>query len=162
MKKKYRVVAVEFLEPEPDRETNNRVKIVVVTENGVMAQDLTGALIAATDDGQVHIRLDTLEPAQLTGHSIPKIVDLFLAEHPQVARHTGEAQGTTCADRGATNCASTYVTNGGMHCPACCSDNIEGGEWKSDAGWATQDVRCLSCNARWQDVYTLSTFKLLT
>lgn len=161
MKKKYHVVAVEFLEPELRQQVNSSVEIVVVTENKVMAQGLTGALIAATDGDQVHIRLDTIEPTRLTEHSIPKIVELFLIDHPLVACHTENAEESTCADHSTRNCPGMYVSGGGVHCPACCADNIEGGEWNSEAGQATQNVRCLNCEARWQDVYTLTTFNLI-
>ena len=52
--------------------------------------------------------------------------------------------------------ANTYVQEGGMHCPACGSEGIEGDFVTTGGGEASQGMRCLKCDARWTDIYTLN------
>jgi DNA-directed RNA polymerase subunit RPC12/RpoP len=51
---------------------------------------------------------------------------------------------------------AAYLKAGGVKCPYCGSDDIKGGFieviWES----AYQPVRCLACDKRWTDVYTLT------
>ncbi|HOX42935.1 MAG TPA: hypothetical protein PK668_05035 [Myxococcota bacterium] len=49
-----------------------------------------------------------------------------------------------------------YLASGGVFCPHCHADDIEGGPVEISAGEATQEVTCLKCEAVWQDVYTLT------
>ena len=42
---------------------------------------------------------------------------------------------------------------GDTACPACRSDEIDGGPVDINEGHAVQDVRCLSCTATWDNVY---------
>ena len=51
--------------------------------------------------------------------------------------------------------ANTYVQEGGVHCPACGSEGIEGTFVTTGGGEASQEMRCLACEARWTDIYTL-------
>jgi hypothetical protein len=49
-----------------------------------------------------------------------------------------------------------YVQNGGNRCPFCTSYEIEGtGQVQTDAGYAWQPIKCLSCDEHWNDVYKL-------
>ena len=48
-----------------------------------------------------------------------------------------------------------YVANGGVNCPVCNSENIEGSHMEADAGGAWQEVYCSDCGENWQDVYRL-------
>ena len=40
-------------------------------------------------------------------------------------------------------------------CLNCGSSNIEGGSINIDAGGATQDISCLTCDSTWTDLYKL-------
>ena len=48
-----------------------------------------------------------------------------------------------------------YLENGGVRCPFCDSDDLEGGFIEVDEGGACQEVRCLACERRWRDSYKL-------
>ncbi|MFQ5491992.1 MAG: hypothetical protein ACE5GE_14845 [Phycisphaerae bacterium] len=48
-----------------------------------------------------------------------------------------------------------YLKGGGVRCPFCDGDQIEGGPVEIDEGQAIQPVGCLNCDRRWNDVYTL-------
>jgi hypothetical protein len=54
-----------------------------------------------------------------------------------------------------------YLTNRGLRCPICKSDNTT-----TDSGWdvgdntGSQDARCLDCDAAWTDFYRLDDVKL--
>lgn len=48
-----------------------------------------------------------------------------------------------------------YVAHGGNHCPACGSENLEGGHVSIHAGRAVQEVTCDDCCAEWEDNYKL-------
>ena len=48
-----------------------------------------------------------------------------------------------------------YLACGGLRCPFCNSDQIEGDEWDADSGSATQEVGCKDCGESWLDVYKL-------
>lgn len=43
-------------------------------------------------------------------------------------------------------------------CPACGSDQVEGGETTIMPGSAKQDVNCASCDVEWCEYYTLESF----
>lgn len=49
-----------------------------------------------------------------------------------------------------------YAENHGAFCPVCQSNDIEGESFEVDAHSAWQRVRCLSCDAQWNDVYKLT------
>ncbi|HOX57864.1 MAG TPA: hypothetical protein PLC99_13335 [Verrucomicrobiota bacterium] len=49
-----------------------------------------------------------------------------------------------------------YLASGGIFCPHCRGEDIEGGPVDISAGEATQEVTCLECEAVWHDVYTLT------
>ena len=48
-----------------------------------------------------------------------------------------------------------YVTGGYSKCPACLSENIEGGAVDIDANIATQPMNCTECGRHWTDVFRL-------
>jgi predicted Zn-ribbon and HTH transcriptional regulator len=49
-----------------------------------------------------------------------------------------------------------YTEDHGAFCPACQSNEIEGGAFEADANCAWQHVRCRSCGAEWNDTYELT------
>ena len=48
-----------------------------------------------------------------------------------------------------------YIKKGGVRCPNCTSDNLNGGSIEIDGGCAYQGVCCLDCAAEWVDEYKL-------
>ena len=48
-----------------------------------------------------------------------------------------------------------YIKKSGVCCPACGSDEIEGGFVEIDSGHAWQPVGCNECDAEWNDIYNL-------
>ena len=42
------------------------------------------------------------------------------------------------------------------HCSSCGSDQLDGGTYEADANYVTALVRCLDCQQRWREGYTLS------
>jgi len=48
-----------------------------------------------------------------------------------------------------------YVEQGGVSCPYCGSDQLEGGSVEIDGAFANQEVRCLVCRQDWTDEYKL-------
>lgn len=48
-----------------------------------------------------------------------------------------------------------YLKAKGVRCPYCGSEDLNAGGVEVDAGEALQDVRCLSCDESWTDVYEL-------
>ena len=48
-----------------------------------------------------------------------------------------------------------YAEKGGLYCPACKSEDIEGYGAFFDIGIAWQNCKCAACGAEWQDVYKL-------
>lgn len=48
-----------------------------------------------------------------------------------------------------------YLKKGGVACPFCESEDIEGGFVEIDEGYVTQGMNCVSCGRRWNDVYKL-------
>jgi hypothetical protein len=48
-----------------------------------------------------------------------------------------------------------YLEEGGMRCPVCGSEEIEGGFVRTGGGEGSQGMRCLECDARWTDIYRL-------
>lgn len=55
-----------------------------------------------------------------------------------------------------------YVELGGIRCPFCGSQSIDGGPFEADAGGATQEVGCNDCNKTWLDVHTLIKYEELS
>lgn len=53
-----------------------------------------------------------------------------------------------------------YVKLGGIRCPCCGSQEIDGSAIEVEAGICSQEVYCRSCQASWIDQYTLSGFEL--
>ena len=52
-----------------------------------------------------------------------------------------------------------YIKAGGLHCPYCRTDEIEGYSIDIGGGEAWQEVSCLRCHASWKDVYTLTSLE---
>jgi len=50
---------------------------------------------------------------------------------------------------------AAYIKNGGLRCPFCSSENIDGIENNFDSGFMSQVVICTNCNESWSDVYKL-------
>jgi hypothetical protein len=48
-----------------------------------------------------------------------------------------------------------YLKTGGVICPFCKSQDIEGGAVEINEGTAQQDVACISCDGAWRDIYRL-------
>jgi len=51
--------------------------------------------------------------------------------------------------------AMSYLQEGGLHCPQCGSEQIEGGSFESSGGSGTQEIGCLKCGAEWYDIFEL-------
>jgi len=52
-----------------------------------------------------------------------------------------------------------YLDSGGVLCPQCGSDQIEGsGGYDADGSTIFHKISCLSCEHTWTDVYTLTSF----
>jgi len=49
-----------------------------------------------------------------------------------------------------------YVESGGGKCPYCGSFNLEGQCMDADGSMSWQEIICLECHKRWNDVYKLS------
>ncbi|HUT15492.1 MAG TPA: hypothetical protein VMY98_04530 [Anaerolineae bacterium] len=48
-----------------------------------------------------------------------------------------------------------YIARGGVCCPVCQSDDIEGRDIEVDAGGASQAITCGLCGSTWVDCYSL-------
>ncbi len=46
-----------------------------------------------------------------------------------------------------------YVDHGGINCPYCGSDDIEGQGWEWDGQY--QNIECHKCHKCWRDCYSL-------
>lgn len=49
-----------------------------------------------------------------------------------------------------------YVRIGGVRCPHCRSEDIEGGQFEVEAGDVWQPVWCRACGQKWEDIYKLA------
>ena len=49
-----------------------------------------------------------------------------------------------------------YVAKLGTCCPVCRGTDVEGGPVEIDGGSASQEIRCNTCGASWNDTYTLT------
>jgi transposase-like protein len=49
-----------------------------------------------------------------------------------------------------------YLDTGGVKCPHCGHDDIEGSFIETGAGSASQKVMCVNCEKSWTDEYTLT------
>lgn len=49
-----------------------------------------------------------------------------------------------------------YAAAGGASCPKCGSADIEAGKLSAESDVAWCKVGCLTCDAEWQEIYTLS------
>ncbi len=49
-----------------------------------------------------------------------------------------------------------YVHSRSGHCPYGNSQQLEGGSYHGDGQTIAQEVQCLACQKRWQDIYTLT------
>ena len=50
----------------------------------------------------------------------------------------------------------TYIEGGGVRCPYCQAEDIEGDSVEIDEGTASQEVRCHDCGKGWVDCYSLT------
>lgn len=48
-----------------------------------------------------------------------------------------------------------YIAQGGVRCPYCGSEDLDGGSVQIDRGTASQDITCLDCGKEWEDTYVL-------
>ena len=55
--------------------------------------------------------------------------------------------------------SNKYVAHGGVHCPYCGSEDIEGGSVQTDNRVVWQPVRCLTCGRKWNDLYTIAGYE---
>ena len=49
-----------------------------------------------------------------------------------------------------------YVSHGGIHCPRCNENSIEGDSVEIDGPIAWQNVNCTACGLEWTDHYKLT------
>lgn len=49
----------------------------------------------------------------------------------------------------------SYLTHPGM-CPRCKRSGLEGGSIEIDGGIAWQEINCLDCALKWNDIYQLT------
>jgi hypothetical protein len=61
------------------------------------------------------------------------------------------------ADRVLSN--EEYVEEGGARCPFCGSDEVTGDSFTSGGGEASQEMSCDACDAKWEDVYALTSIR---
>lgn len=54
-----------------------------------------------------------------------------------------------------------YVEAGGLQCPYCRSDDIEGQRFDGEGRSAWSEIQCRTCGERWLDIYTLTHFEKL-
>ena len=50
---------------------------------------------------------------------------------------------------------AAYLTSGGVRCPVCSADQLEGESVETGNGIAWQKITCLSCLSMWVDNYKL-------
>ena len=50
----------------------------------------------------------------------------------------------------------SYISARGLKCLYCGAERIEGGSVEVNNGEVFQEMRCLACEATWQDVYMLA------
>ena len=67
---------------------------------------------------------------------------------------THQQRGTVCR-RCWQDKVTPYIQRGGVACPFCESNNIEGRQFDVQAGTAWQPMKCTDCNRQWNDVYRL-------
>ena len=48
-----------------------------------------------------------------------------------------------------------YISRKGLMCPFCSAASVQGGFIRIEAGKAFQEMNCLECEHKWQDVYRL-------
>ncbi len=49
-----------------------------------------------------------------------------------------------------------YVGIGGVRCPHCRSETIEGGQFYAEAGTVWRPMWCHACGQEWSDIYKLA------
>ena len=49
----------------------------------------------------------------------------------------------------------THIKKKGLICPFCESSSIQGGFIEIEEGKAIQQMGCVDCEAKWQDIYEL-------
>ena len=54
-----------------------------------------------------------------------------------------------------------YLAKGGVECPACGSNDIEGHSVTINEARAFQTVHCHVCDAEWMDTYALTSVQLV-
>ena len=55
-----------------------------------------------------------------------------------------------------------YLASGGLNCPVCGKDNLEGDSIDISKAGSSQEVYCLDCESSWTDLYTLTGYADLT
>lgn len=55
--------------------------------------------------------------------------------------------------------AVSYLSMGGVSCPKCRSQDIEGEVTQHDSGDPVQEIWCKRCDLRWLDVYQLASIE---
>jgi hypothetical protein len=48
-----------------------------------------------------------------------------------------------------------YIKGKGLICPFCKAESVQGGFIHVEAGKTLQEMNCLECDSKWQDVYQL-------
>jgi len=48
-----------------------------------------------------------------------------------------------------------YLSNRGVRCPYCGSEDIQGQSVEINEGEAAQEVNCNACDGHWYDIYAL-------
>jgi len=51
---------------------------------------------------------------------------------------------------------AAYIEGGGVRCPFCGKDNLEGGSFNSECCYSWQNVNCVDCGSEWQDVFQIA------
>jgi len=112
-----------------------------------------GVIPLCTDEGlQIHVRV-TPEAVDDGANWDSDDVDLDTNEPTKLEEIAGVEQLDA-------ESKSQYLQNAG-YCPFCRSVQIEGDSLEVEGDAVYQDVKCLECEARWQDEYHLKNVRVL-
>lgn len=53
-----------------------------------------------------------------------------------------------------------YISDGGAFCPKCQSNDIKTSDMEFDSSSTWQEVECVECGLKWNDIYTLTDIEL--